>query len=84
MLEKIGHDFHKNLIDLLIQKRAYKVAQVVYDEYNKTMYVDPANDILGLKLASVQGDLDQFGSLLKNLVEGIRSDETINVPESEK
>jgi hypothetical protein len=42
----------------------------VYDEYLKEMEVDITNDILGLKLASVQKDIEAFEANFKTILYG--------------
>ena len=60
LMNKIKEEFYRELIDLLLSKKGFVAANVIYNEYKKQMTDADKNGILGMKINWTKGDIDEF------------------------
>ena len=60
LMNKIREEFYVELIDLLLNKKGFVAANVIYNEYKKHMADADKNGILGMKINCTKGDINEF------------------------
>ena len=55
------------MIHLLIKSKYYPTAKIVFDEYRKELDVNIINDTLGIKIATLNKNLDEVEFYLKEM-----------------
>ena len=67
-LKEIKKGFYDGLIEDLLQKDAYKLAQVIYSEKKRDKFKATINDhLIGLKIFSSQMKLEEYKELFNDL-----------------
>jgi len=82
MLNDLKMDYYRGLIDLLLEKSAHNISQVIYDEYRKEMNINTANDLPGLKLSAADNDIVAFEMYLNEILSGVPIESTKAKPKT--
>lgn len=60
LLTSIQTDFYRKLINELLDRKAFTVADIIYTEYQTQIPQNDPNDLLGMKISCLKRDIQLF------------------------
>lgn len=60
LLNKIKSDFYRNLINMLLDKKGFAAADIIYTEYRKQMKDDDPSGLIGMKICTMKKNIEEF------------------------
>lgn len=75
LLEEIKSDFYREFINVLLDKKGFDVADIIYADYRNQLTKENPNDLLGMRIGALKDKIDLFEKHL-NEVLNVKSTET--------
>lgn len=76
LLKSIQTDFYRKLINELLDRKAFEVADIIYTEFRTHIPQKDPNDLLGMKISCLKRDIVLFEENLDSRISQVSSIDT--------
>jgi hypothetical protein len=68
LLDKIKSDFYREFINVLLDKKGFDVADIIYTDYRNQLTMQNPNDMLGMRIGALKDKIDLFEKHLNEVL----------------
>lgn len=68
LLDEIKSDFYREFINVLLDKKGFDVADIIYTDYRNQLTKENPNDLLGMRIGALKDKIDLFEKHLNEVL----------------